>query len=1095
MIFNRNLHVAVLVAAMMALGARASLVTSNEVVDAVSAWASANGETFTGGKRAGTAVAAAPTYDDDGTTVLYWTVTMSNGGAVIASPDTDLDLVIAVLEKYDGAFPAGHPLPLILKADLRNRLSLIAGRGALPKDSSGVYTAGAPARPRTGETSVLPEDATTNSQPSTGAIPDEVKSSMAAANAQWAKYKARKPTGGMRLQAAALEGGDSSAFVRRIVDGFEDGGRFTHWNQDEGIYDYHTPKNEVCGCVATAGAAILQFFNCTTDIGTIKSLVDEGCTLYGAQYDCSTLGGELDWTILPEAYGGESTEELSEEGRDLLGRATYNMGVLVGMDWAEDGPGSESGAQIKDLVGAFKAYGFKTSRYVEYSGSETTNGKEFMKTLYAQLWCGAPVVLGIRREGGGHAVVACGYARDTDGDDFCRVFMGWGGEGDAWYKFPNIRSYNMVVGAVTMIGYADDAVVPVVGWTDITEEGALTIPGYTIEDAPAAVTVNEQGYFGIRVPISLPQKDQYIWYEAREKKFVFMPFDNSVLGKDDAARSDLDKAIPDEMLILNLNTDVRASAAIARAVALRDNKALLMVSGTSGTERWQALYDSLSELDLTTDMSNKFVIVITAPTSADLDGVDGDPSIGVFDPAIGEAGLRWWSENGRLAYTNFILSADTQTGAIQYEEPEAIAAAIPALLEDGYRAYLQNRSDAVVTVTGVDVESGSDAPFEVAVPIPAYGVSSNAWTNCESVVFSAPGTFTNETEGVIYSCVGWTTNEVFSGTDGAPVYTAGNQVELSFAPGDSVTFTWVWQKTHFRVTAKAGSLPVPLLVGSSQYVSPTNVWCAANDRVTIVAEAAVGDYRLWQWEAEGKIGDYFGFYDGSATNDAMRVENGTSLSFTVYEPVMVTANYKLNVREKESPVTYTVTVTSEPAEVAEFASLSGSLNWGENTVYDSIIHLAPAVGPHVDATGGVWVCTGWIVEGESMPEESLDLELLGYSLNVVSVWELQEPEPEEPAPEPGAISIKSLEQAADGSWTVTVEGAVKDCWYWLYETDDLADFAGDEATWTEAVGLADTEEDNPQQATADGDIVFHVTAGDDAQLFWRARATSTEDDD
>ena len=46
MIFNRNLHVAVLVAAMMALGARASLVTSNEVVDAVSAWASANGETL-----------------------------------------------------------------------------------------------------------------------------------------------------------------------------------------------------------------------------------------------------------------------------------------------------------------------------------------------------------------------------------------------------------------------------------------------------------------------------------------------------------------------------------------------------------------------------------------------------------------------------------------------------------------------------------------------------------------------------------------------------------------------------------------------------------------------------------------------------------------------------------------------------------------------------------------------------------------------------------------------------------------------------------------------------------------------------------------
>ena len=60
MIFNRNLHVAVLVAAMMALGARASLVTSNEVVAAVSAWASANGETFAESD-SGAAVAATNT--------------------------------------------------------------------------------------------------------------------------------------------------------------------------------------------------------------------------------------------------------------------------------------------------------------------------------------------------------------------------------------------------------------------------------------------------------------------------------------------------------------------------------------------------------------------------------------------------------------------------------------------------------------------------------------------------------------------------------------------------------------------------------------------------------------------------------------------------------------------------------------------------------------------------------------------------------------------------------------------------------------------------------------------------------------------------
>ena len=133
-----------------------------------------------------------------------------------------------------------------------------------------------------------------------------------------------------------------------------------------------------------------------------------------------------------------------------------------------------------------------------------------------------------------------------------------------------------------------------------------------------------------------------------------------------------------------LDTDVRQSAEVARAVALRDGKALLMVSGTPGSDRTTALLNRLYGLDETTDMSNKFVMVFTSVSSSDIEGVDGDPAIGVFDPAIGDSSNRWWSENGRLSYTNFILSADSQTGAVQYDDEESIAAAIPGLLEDGY---------------------------------------------------------------------------------------------------------------------------------------------------------------------------------------------------------------------------------------------------------------------------------------------------------------------------------------------------------------------------------------------------------------------------
>ena len=1074
MIFNRNLYVVVFVAAMLTLGARASLVTSNEVVAAVSAWASANGETFAESD-SGAAVAATPTYADDGTTVLYWTVAMSNGGAVIASPDTDLDLVIAVLEKYDGALPAGHPLSAILKRDMSNRLEVLARRHASQAPAGG-------GRRKAGSAVALQ-----------AVVSEKVGESVAAANAQWAKYGVGQAGGGMRLMAAELTDGDASPYVRRIVPGFETKGRYTFWNQSSfgggraQCFNAQTPLHAVCGCVATAGSAILHFFNCTNDPGVVTST---DASINDAKPGFSTIDGDTDWSILPTnlVAGTSGFEEPDDAGYELLGRVAYNLGVLVDMEWTTTSEGS--GSQTRKLAEAFKTYGFKTARYVAYSASENTDGKEFLKTLYAQLWCGAPAVLSIHGAPGGHAVVACGYARDNDGDEFCRVFMGWGGSGDAWYKFPKIEDFSQVNGAVTMIGYEDDAVVPVYGEANIPGI-ELTVPGYKTNDVPVTAVVDEHGYFGVRVPISLEAGQRYIEYTDRGKRFDIAPFNDSVLGDESASQSKLDEAIPDEMLLMILNMDSRTSAATGRAVASRDGKALLLVSGTSGSDRTVALLNYLYHLDEVTDISNKFVMVFT--TAATSDG-DGDPSIGVFDPDIGSADLRWWLMNGRLAYTNFIVSADSETGDIIYEitadDTSAVTNALPVLLEDGYTAYLRNHSDAVVTVTGVDLDSGSNKPFEIAVPTPAYGVTSNAWTNCESVVFSAPGTFTNETAGVIYTCVGWATNAVFHGTD-APAYKPGHKAKLSFSPGDRVTFTWVWQKTHFRVTAKES-----LQYGSADgLVSPTNVWCAVNDRVTIVAQPAFEDQHFYEWAVSCNGADYFVVY---AEEYDSRSINGTALSFTVREPVTVEAKYKLRVSEKQAPEAYTVTVTSEPADVAGFAKLSGSLNWGENTIYDSIIHLAPGAGSQIDATGGVWACTGWIVDGDPMAEESLDLKLYGTSLNVVSVWEHQgtaEPEDsddDDDGPTPGPISITALEQTTPGSWIITVTGAVKDCWYWLYATDDLDDFAGDEATWTAAAGPAMTVEDNPQKAAADGDIVFHAT-GSGAALFWRARATAKED--
>ena len=444
--FHKKFHVVALLAAILALDAQAAEVSSVQVKRAVSAWAAANGSAFAD---PGSVVDATPVKDGDGT-VLYWIVKMSNGGAVIASPDTDLDLVIAVLEKSDGTFPAGHPLPSILKKDMKNRLSIIRSGSASSSSSgnSGMRIA-----------SMLSATA----QSAAAELPDDVKSSVEKANAQWEKYG--NPNAGVNLLGASLEGGDANPYVRRIVDGFEVGGRYTHWNQGvspvdgEPLYNLYTPHNAVCGCVATAGSAIMQFFGCTNDIGVVKEL----CSYNGRASEYSTLGGVLDWSSLPTNNLSDVNNFIAtnDVARDMIGRVAYNMGVLVGMGWTDD----ESGAVTLKLAEVFKKYGFKSATGVSYE-DDLEGTSHYYKMIYAQNWAGAPVVMSIRGDIGGHAVVACGYARDGEGDEFCRVFMGWGGSGDSWYKFPNVESFNTIQGAVTMLGYQQEVEIGAQSQTD-----------------------------------------------------------------------------------------------------------------------------------------------------------------------------------------------------------------------------------------------------------------------------------------------------------------------------------------------------------------------------------------------------------------------------------------------------------------------------------------------------------------------------------------------------------------------------------------------------------------------------------------------------
>ncbi|MBQ9740784.1 MAG: C10 family peptidase [Kiritimatiellae bacterium] len=1094
--FHKKFHVVAMLAAILALNAQAAEVSSVQVKRAVSAWAAANGSAFA---NPGSVTGATPVKDSDGT-VLYWIVKMSNGGVVIASPDTDLDLVIAVLEKSDGTFPAGHPLPSILKKDMKNRLSIIRGSSTSSATSgnSGVRMASA-------------LSATTQS--TAAELPEDVKASVTKANAQWAKYD--NPNAGVNLLGASLEGGDASPYVRRIVDGFETGGRFTHWNQSESpidgnpLYNLYTPNNAVCGCVATAGSAIMQFFGCTNDIGVVKG---EGCSYNGSSFECSTREGVLDWSSLPTNDVGDVNNFIAtnDVARDLIGRVAYNMGVLVGMGWTDD----ESGAVTLKLADAFMRYGFKSAAAVSYEDG-LAGAAPYYKMIYAQNWAGSPVAMSIRGDIGGHAVVACGYARDGDGDEFCRVFMGWGGSGDSWYKFPNVGSFNTINGAVSMLGYRQevevegfdstvgidsDAVVPVCGTANV-KNTTLVIPDgtYKVEvdaesmeakvvPADLVVPVDGKGFFATRIPLSM--KGPRLVHPDTGSSMAIEPFDSKVLSSSNKSRVDYEKAMPSELLFLVMNMKVASTVASAREIASREGKALLMASG-SGSERDQMLIDYISYLDSTSDMSNRFVFVHVNSADATSTEKDGDPSIGVFDPDDGAAELRWWEANGRLTYDNFIDINAENSEALNYTfcatNAVALTNSVDAVLAAGYDSYQRIHSEISVTVASLYADSFGEEL--IGSVFPAYGIHEKCWTNGECVVFSALEAHTNFTSGVAYSCIGW---EMYD-AEGVVTNGLGNRAEITLENGMEVVFVWLWEPSHYRVEASHIGLPVYGMPEDLVVVTPETAWVEAGARVTLKAETELGDYRLKEWILSRVGGtDYTAFY-----NDSVAVrQNGGTVSFFVYEPVSVAANYSTDSsvgsiagEAKE----YKFEINSVPEEFKDFISLKHGCVWGTNTTIDPVIQLEPAVQSYKDSTNVVWVCTGWEINGTQYEGADAAFELYSSELvySVKCLWGVKPPDPlpddgdddgeEDPGqedPVPAPIAFSSISQALDGTWTLVLTNAVKDCWYHLEYTDSLLP-----VDWKPAM--------DPVQATENGPIVFSPE-GNGAGRFWRARATTKE---
>ncbi len=216
----------------------------------------------------------------------------------------------------------------------------------------------------------------------------------------------------------------------------------TEWGQDiccyspaRACYNYYTPPgldgdsdNYYCGCVATAMAQYMYFrLHPTLGVGTptFTIYVDgnpESRQLRGGDGS----GGPYSWDIMPT----ETNCSTPLAQIQAVGALTHDAGVAVSMQYTATGSGAYMFDAAEALVDTF-----------DYSkaifGLNYSTGLNGM--LNPNLDSGNPVILGVRRSGGGHAIVTDGYGYNNS-TLYHHLNMGWDGYYDAWYNLPNISS-------------------------------------------------------------------------------------------------------------------------------------------------------------------------------------------------------------------------------------------------------------------------------------------------------------------------------------------------------------------------------------------------------------------------------------------------------------------------------------------------------------------------------------------------------------------------------------------------------------------------------------------------------------------------------
>ena len=227
-----------------------------------------------------------------------------------------------------------------------------------------------------------------------------------------------------------------------------------HWNQaqpyNQVVQDEYG-LNKPVGCVAVAGASILEYFKWPRESFGPASIIMDVTREIRTE--------PLDWARL-------APTPLDARGRRTAQTVLYNLGLLTQMNYW--GNGLSSTTPLSNLQKAFRSdsVGMASAYYVALGEGATE--EDFETAIWASLRCGSPVAMSVGKNSA-HAVVACGYRQKADEPGYeTYIFSGYG-SGLALQTLPNVAGYTFIESVVTGIvaerpeGVTSSYALPVLG--------------------------------------------------------------------------------------------------------------------------------------------------------------------------------------------------------------------------------------------------------------------------------------------------------------------------------------------------------------------------------------------------------------------------------------------------------------------------------------------------------------------------------------------------------------------------------------------------------------------------------------------------------